>query len=188
MSVPEAPTAPEICGVEEVPDCVPYCEVPDLDVSDCVVVDCEVSDCEVPDGVVPIVPVDGEGFALGVVVVVLPLELSDVPGAPTAPERCPVPVLELSDCGVPDCCEVPDCEVPDGLVSVELPGVIDELLGVDVSLDVLRSVVVEREEDDVPLIGSGVGVVVCANVEPASSNAEPRTSKGDFFIVLLLHE
>jgi len=159
-----------------VPDCVPYCEVPDLDVS---------------DGVVPIVLFDDEGFALGVVVVVLPLELSDVPGAPTAPERCSV--LELSDCDVPGCCEVPDCEVPycelpDGLVSVELPGAIDELFGVDVSLDVLRSVVVEREEDDVPLIGSGVGVVVCANVEPASSNAEPRTSRGDFFIVLLLHE
>jgi len=185
VSVPEAPTAPEICGVAEVPDCVPYCEVPDLDVSDCVVVDCEGS-----DGVVPIVLFDGDGFALGVVVVLL-FELSGIPGAPTVPERCSV--LELSDCDVPDCCEVPDCEVPycelpDGLVSVELPGAIDELLGVDVSLDVLRSVVVEREEDEVPLIGSEVGVVVCANVEPASSNAEPRTSKGDFFIVLLLHE
>ena len=178
VSVPEAPTAPEICGVADIPDCVPYCEVPDLDVSDCVVVD-----CEVPDGVVPmvlLVLVDGDGFALGVVVVVL-VELSDVPGAPTAPDRCPV--LALSDCDVPDC-----CEVPDGLVAVALPGVIDELLGVDVPLEVLRSVVVEREEDDVPPIGSGVGVVVCANVEPASSNAEPRTSNGDFFIVLLLHE
>ena len=46
LSVPEAPTAPEICGVAEVPDCVPYCEVPDFDVSDCVVVDCEAPYCE----------------------------------------------------------------------------------------------------------------------------------------------
>lgn len=167
------------------PDCVPYCEVPDLDVSDCLKVDCEGS-----DGVVPIAPFDGEGFALGVVVVLL-FEPSDIPGAPTAPERCSV--LGLSDCGVPGCSEVPDCEVPywalpDGLVSVELPGAIDELLGVDVSLDVLRSVVAEREEDDVPLIGSEVGAVVCANVEPASNSAEPRASRGDFFIVLLLDE
>ena len=111
----EVPTAPEICGVEEVPDCeVPYCDVPD---------------CEVPD------------------------------------------------------CVVPDCELPYLLVSGEVLGVM-----FDVSLDVLRSVVVVvREEDDVPLIGSGDGVV-CANVEPASSNAEPKTSKGKFFIILLLHE
>jgi hypothetical protein len=60
------------------------------------------------------------------------------------------------------------------------------MVEVDVSLDVLFSVGDWRGEDDAPPIGSGDGVV-CAIVEAAISNAEPNTSKRDFFIVLLLH-
>jgi len=61
------------------------------------------------------------------------------------------------------------------------------MVEVGVSLDMLFSVGAWLGEADLPLIGSGDGIVVCAIVEAAISNAEPNTSKGDFLIVLLLH-